>query len=128
MKRKGQGSKGHRRSYLPDGRMGHYELLRVQQHAIKFAALFPAASLQLATDVGKRLRTVAMNARSGTTGHLNAMGEVKRYAQALGPLRGTAYRITVAIGRAYTWARGRERSYRPTPRTAALPKAARETE
>ena len=116
MKRKGQGSKGHRRSYLPDGRVNHYEMLKLQQHAVKFARIDPAASLAVANAVGKELRRLAMHARSGTQTHVNLMAGVKRYAGAAGLIRGAWFRMTVAVGRAYTWVRGRDRSYRPSPR------------
>jgi hypothetical protein len=95
----------HRRSYLPDGRMNHYEELRLRQHAEKYHRI----------QTGRMVHYIhqAKTLRSGTTSYEQAMEAVRQIAKARGFFRGTWLRLEIAFVRMWGWITNRHASYRP---------------
>lgn len=49
----------HRRKYLPQNKMGHYELLRLRSHARKWSAMVEAAEARQRIEVRRQVRMAA---------------------------------------------------------------------
>ena len=98
---------GRRRQYLPDGRMGHYELLRLRQHAEKYQRLQTAQVV--------RLIAMVKTMRSGTDSYAQIRAAFVSYAKGQGFIRGWALRAGVFFTRIWNWMRGRYSSYQPRP-------------
>lgn len=103
MRQKGQ--KSHRRSFLRDGKVTHYDLLKWQSGAAKLAQYRGAQIVRLVHQ--------AKTSRSGTDSHVRVQEALKGYAKQLGWFRGTILRMEVLGARIVGWLKGRNDSYRP---------------
>jgi hypothetical protein len=92
----------HRRQFLPDARVTHYDIVRFKSLAARIDARNTALIVRMIDNV--------KNGMSGTASYEGARAQFDAYVAHLGFFRSWRLKIEVALYRLWSWIRGRETS------------------